>query len=397
MANEHDEQAYWLTELLQADLTVLRTVGEQYAASRDAQTGALAARRSLDERIRAMTGWPRPEDYELVAADYEAAGRAEEAALLRQVAGTRELQAEARARWNHRYADRPAGAADEMITKMADSGMIDFDPDGPYRGLDGAAYRPGVLTITGQEHPVVVVASRAGRDLAVDWASYAAMSAWTAGRGSTASGPLEAPPTPEGHRFRPWQEEQVLARMLEAPDEIPALAAWLPPDRFTADVRYDIYAAILAVASQGERPSPERVAAELGSQLAWVPDHALSLYGGPAGPTAQAYLARLAATPVTSNEATGQARALHQEDTRNRAHGLTRPPEHAEDHGPKPRHVPEQASWLLAAKQATPDSSVTTAQAMTQGRPPAVGPAAPLDPGLRPPGQPQPGGPVARM
>ena len=391
------DNSFWLTERLQSDVTVLRAAGELYAGSRDADTGALAARRSLDRQLRTMTGWPHPEDYEAMAVDYEAAGRAGEATLLRQVAATRELQAEARYRWNHRYTDRPASTADEMITTMADGGMIDFDPEGPYRGLDGAGYRPGMLTIADLDTPVMVVASRGGLDLAVDWADYAAMSAWLADRGSSATGPLQAPPTPEGHRFRPWQEEQILARMLEAPGEVPALAPWLPPDRFTADLRYDVYAAILAVAGEGERPTPDRVAAEMASRLAWVPDHALPLYGGPDGQTAQAYLSRLAATPVRSDEATQAARALHQEDTRNRARGLTRSPEQAEDPGPKPRHVPEQASWLALAKQATPDTTAMPVPATVQGPRPAVGPVVAVDPGLRPPEQPQPGGPAPRL
>jgi hypothetical protein len=384
---------FWLTDLLQSDVTMLRMAGEQYAGATDAETGALAARRSLDGLLRVMSGWPRPEDYARMAADYEAAGRAGEAALLRQIAATEGLQAEARARWNHRYAGRPASPADEMIARMADGGMIDFDPDGPYRGTDGASYRPGVLTITGLEHPVVMVATRAGLELAVDWPDYATMSAWTAGRGSTGSGPLDAPPVPNGHSFRPWREEQVLARMLEAPAEVPALSAGLPPDTFTADVRYDVYAAILAVTSRGQRPDPEDVAVELGRQLAWLPDHALPAYGGPAGRTAQAYLSRLLLSPATSSEAIAAATTLHQEDSRNRARGLTRSPERTGDPGPRPRHAPEQANWLqLAAGQAIPGSSMMTAP----GPPPAAGPAAPPDHGLPPP-QPRPGGPALLM
>jgi hypothetical protein len=399
MASEHGEPSgFWLTSILQSDVTVLRMAGEQYTAGTDAESAALAARRSLDGLLRVMSGWPRPQDYARMAADYEAAGRAHEAALLRQVAATGELQAEVRARWNHRYTSRPAGTADEMIATMADGGMIDFDPDGPFRGIDGASYRPGMLTIIDLEHPVVVVATRAGLELAVDWADYAAMSAWIAGRGSTASGPLGPPATPEGHRFRPWREEQVLARILEAPGEVRALAAGLPPDTFTADVRYDIYAAILAVTSQGLPPGPEQVAAELGSRLAWLPDHTLPLYGGPAGHTAQAYLSRLAASPVTDAEAIAAAGALHREDAQDRAHGLKRAPEHTEDPGPRPRHAPEHANWLtVSSGQAMPDSRVTTtAPVIMREQLPPVGRTTPLDPGLRPPEQPRPSGPVIR-
>jgi len=231
----------------------------------------------------------------------------------------------------------------------------------------------------------------------VDWADYAAMSAWTAGRGSTASGPLDAPPTPGGNRFRPWREEQVLARMLEDPGEVTALAAGLPPDTFTADIRYDIYAAIISVASRGQRPDPERVTAEIDRRLAWLPDHALPVY--PAGLAAQAYLSRLAATPVTSGEAIEAARALHEEDAQNRARGLTHSTELTGDPGPRPRHVPEQANWLLLAEQAMPDSRAMTATPMaTKQQLPVAGSTVPvLDPGLRLPGHPWLGGPNIRM
>ena len=403
--NDHDEpnvtgsaSGFWLTDILQSDVTMLRTAGEQATSGTDAETGALAARRRLDGLLRVMTGWPRPEDYARMAADYEASGRADEAALLRRIAATEDLQAEARARWNHRYAGRPANPADEMIAKMSDSGMIDFDPDGPYPGIDGAAYQPGMLTILDQEHPVVVAATRAGLELAVDWADYPAMSQWIAGRGSTASGPLNAPPTRDGDRFRPWREEQVLARMLEAPAEVPALAAGLPPDTFTADIRYDIYAAILAVASRGQRPDAEEVAVELNRRLAWLPDHALPAYGGPAGRTAQAYLSRLLMSPVTSGEAITAATTLHQEDAQGRALGLTRSPERAGDPGPRPRHAPEQATWQLLTGQAMPDSRAarTASAVIAQEQLPTVGRTAPLDPGLRPPEEFRPAGPVIR-
>lgn len=398
MAGDHDGgNRWWLTGILQSDVTVLRMAGEQYEAAADAQAGALAARRSLDGQLRAMSGWPRPEDYLQMSFDYQAAGRTGEAALLRVAAATAGLQAEARARWNHRYSGRPAGTADEMITTMADSGMISFDPDGPFRGIDGASYRPGTLMIVDCEYPVVVVGTRAGVSLAVDWADYAAMAGWIAGRGSTASGPVAPPATPEGHRFRPWREEQVLGRMLHVPGEVPALAATLPPDTFTSDVRYDIYAAILAVTSRGLPPSPERVATELRERMAWVPDHALPLYGGPAGATAQAYLSRLASSTVPGDEAIAAAGDLHREDAQCRAHRLRHSPERAEDPGPRPSQVPEHASWLAVSGPPMPEGSATAAPPIAQQQLPPAGCTTPPGPGLRPPEQPRPGGPSIQM
>jgi hypothetical protein len=392
--DEHDAGAarlgeHWLTSVLQSDVTVLRIAADAAAAGGDAATGALAARRAPDEQLRQMTGWPRAEDYARMAADYQAQGRAAEAALLRQAAATDDLAAEARARWNHRYTGRPVGTADEMMTAAEQNGMLGYDPDGPYRGIDGALYRPGILTIADAEHPVVVVSARGGSSFAIDWHDYAAMSAWVASRGTTGSGLLARPPVPYGHLFRPAQEEAVLARMLAAPGEAPALAAGLPPDTFTSDVRYDIYAAILATTSQAQRPTPERVAAEMDRRIAWVPEHALAAYGGHVGSLARTYLSRLAETPITGEDALAAAQALHAGDERDRARGLRPSPDHAEDPGPRPRHQPEITHWLRLEGTTT---SATTVPAGTTppGREAVTAYPAPVDPGLRPPEPPGP-------
>jgi hypothetical protein len=57
-------------------------------------------------------------------------------------------------------------------------------------------------------------------------------------------------------------------------------SASLPLTTFTADVRYDIYAAIITVASTGQRWNVEHVAAELGRRMDWVPEWALPRHGG---------------------------------------------------------------------------------------------------------------------
>ena len=287
---------FWLTDILQSDVTMLRMAGERALSGADAETGALAARRTLDGLLRVMSGWPRPEDYDRMAADYEAAGRAHEAALLRQVAATGELQAEA----------RPGGTTGTPAAGRhgrrddRQHGRRRHDRLRPRRPVPG--HRRGGLPARGGHDHRLAAPGRDGRQ---------------PGR-ARASGRLGGLPGDVGvdrragqhrqratgpaadagrDRFRPWREEQVLARMLEAPAEVPALAAGLPPDTFTADVRYDIYAAILTVTSRGQRPDAEEVAVELNSRLAWLPDHALPAYGGPAGRTAQAYLSRLLRAP----------------------------------------------------------------------------------------------------
>jgi len=65
--------------------------------------GYLAARRLLDERLRAMVHWPRARDCAELADDLAVAGRDDDAVLLRRVAATGALLAEAQNRWSTRY------------------------------------------------------------------------------------------------------------------------------------------------------------------------------------------------------------------------------------------------------------------------------------------------------
>ena len=88
--------------------------------------------------------------------------------------------------------------------------------------------------------------------------------------------------------------------MLCRPGDLPASMASLPLTTFTADARYDIYAAIITVASTGQRWNLEHVAAELGRRMDWVPEWALPRHGGQGTPWPQAYLRRLANTEPLS-------------------------------------------------------------------------------------------------
>ncbi len=143
------------------------------------------------------------------------------------------------------------------------------------------------------------------------------MADWVASRGSTASGPLTAPPA--GPDCRAWEEDQVLARLVTSPREAPQLTAGLTPGTFTTDVRYDLYQAIVTLAGRGGYYTPGQLAAELGTRMAAVPPYALAGYGGATGLFARAYLARLASTEVTSEAAAATASILVQEDAHYRA------------------------------------------------------------------------------
>jgi hypothetical protein len=308
------------TALLRSDavtLIVARRAMEEHGGGLD---GDLAARRVLDAELRASSGWPTEGDYLTAAADYDRGGQLEDAEFLRRVAGTDRAIDTARTWWNLRYQDRPRTPADDLIASMRQAGLIEFDPAGPYLGVDGASYEPGVLPLGAVLEPVVVVSGRGASELITGWPDYAAMSEWIATRGTTASGPLTPPP---GRRdCRTWQEDQILARLLTSPSDAPLIAASVPPGTFTTDVRYDIYQAIVQVRNLGPY-APGDISAEFARRMTAVPGHGLARYGGAAAPFARAYLARLADTIVGHDTAMSVASLLVQEDSHYRS--LARP------------------------------------------------------------------------
>ena len=311
------ETEHVVTAMLRSDAIILMLARQTIEDGDGSPAAHIAARRDLDREMRALRPWPSGEDYARAAADYERMGRTDDAALLRRMAAADTLIAAARAEWNTRYDARPTAPAAEMIDAMRKAGIIDFDPAGPYRGADGAAYEPGALTIGGKYEPVLVIAGRGTAELVTDWSGFDAMAEWVASRGSTASGPLTPPPA--GSDCRAWEEDQVLARLVTSPRDAPQLTAALPPDTFTTDVRYDVYQATVTLAGRGGYYAPEQLAAQLRMQIAAVPPHGLAGYGGAAGLFARAYLDRLASTEVTSETAAATASILVQEDAHHRA------------------------------------------------------------------------------
>lgn len=317
------ETEHGVTTMLRSDAMILMLARKAVEEGDGSPAAQIAARRDLDREMRDLLPWPSGEDYARAAADYERMGRPADAALLRRMAATDTLIAAGKVMWNTRYDARPAAPAEEMIDAMRQAGIIDFDPAGPYMGVDGAAYEPGAFTLGGKQEPVLVITARGAAELVTGWPGFDAMAAWVASRGTTASGPLTPPPA--GPDCRAWEEDQVLARLVTSPREAPLLTSTLTPDTFTTDVRYDLYQAIVALASRGGYYAPEQLAAELGMRMAAVPSYALVNYGGATGLFAYAYLARLASTEVTSETATATASALVQEDARYRARSAQTP------------------------------------------------------------------------
>jgi hypothetical protein len=188
---------HYVTTMLRSDAVILM-LARKAVEEGDGSAGAhIDARRVLDRELRALLPWPSGEDYARAAADYERTGRADDAALLRRLAATDALMAAAaRTEWNARYDARPSTPAAQLIEAMRQEGVIDFDPAGPYLGVDGAAYEPGAFTMGGEHKPVLVVTARGTAELITDWYSFDAMASWVAWRGTTGSGPHpESPPT----------------------------------------------------------------------------------------------------------------------------------------------------------------------------------------------------------
>ena len=303
-----------MTTLLRSDAVSLMLAARAVDKGGGTPEAVIAARMDLDRELRERLAWPSGRDYARAAEEYERAGRPGDAALLRRMADADTLIAAAKAEWNARYDARQATPAEKMVYTMRQAGVIDFDPAGPYPGVDGAAYEPGAIDRGGEAEPILVVSGRGAAELVVGWPGFDAMAEWVATRGTTASGPLTPPPA--SGACRAWEEDQLLARLVTSPRDAPRFTAALPPATFTTDVRYDLYQSIAALARDDCYYFPYQLEAELGTRMAMVPPHRAADYGGAAGPFARAYLARLSATEVSRETAAAIATALVREDAR---------------------------------------------------------------------------------
>lgn len=333
-----DRDASWLAGKLLAQPAVMARARVLYLEHGGGDAGLLALRLFLDQELRAIIGWPRGTDYAAAARHCASAGQRDYADLLGGVAQTDGLVQAAEARWQSRYASRLDTPQQEYARKFSRDGLIDADPDGPYPGIDGAFYEPGVLDENKglPPVPVVLVRSRGMTELIAGWETYSAMAAWVASRGTTGSGELQPPPgaSPAGLGARGYKEEIVLAHLLRSPEHLTAITAHLSPDAFTTDMRYDIYAAMTTLKGRNERAGCEWVEAELGRRLTSIPPHALTAYGGPGAPWAYQYLRRLNITSAGADQALSAAVSLEEED---HAAGQLRGPS-ADGPGPRNGH-----------------------------------------------------------
>jgi hypothetical protein len=287
----------WLTSEVETDPLLLDDAHRVFHDRGGGINGALAVRRLLDERLRRMVTWPRAQDYTQLADDLADHGRPEQdTLLLRCTATTDHLLAEAQTRWNTRYDTRPEPSVGHHTQPLIDAGLLDLDPDGPQPGIDGSQYWPGYTALeTGHQAPVLLIINRGLHELVTGFDDQAAINRWLHDRGAMASGPLIPPDVPVLPRA--VLEEHILARLLYADGDLPSGSTNAPPITFTADTRYDIFAAITTVARAGHTPSVEQVAVELSRRMDWIPEWVL---GDQGAAQAQSYLRRLAVTePVT--------------------------------------------------------------------------------------------------
>jgi hypothetical protein len=221
-----------------------------------------------------------------------------------------------RALWGRRYSSRAPVPCQEHARQYVDGALVIFDPDGPYPGIDGSAYHPGGLDEDKgfpAALPVVLVASRGMTEVLVGWASWREMLAWVASRGTTGTGELEAPPAAASARC--VREDAVLAYALRG--QAAAVTEYLPPDTFTSDVRFEVFAAIADAVRSGLRVNRERVAAMLREREALIPPRERQEhYGGAGLPWAQAYLRRLDQSWPSAEDARSAAASLRAEDRR---------------------------------------------------------------------------------
>jgi hypothetical protein len=218
--------------------------------------------------------------------------------------------------WRRRYAARAPARREAHARQYVDQGLVTWDPDGPYPGIDGARYLPGGLDVDcgfPEPLPVVLVTTRAMTEIILGWGSWPEATGWVASRGTTGTGELDPPPAAASARCT--LEETVLAHALRHPGDLPALAGYLPSDTWTSDVRYDVWAALLDIRQAGQRACRETVTVALGKRATVIPPrHWQEHYGGRGLPWAIAYLRRLGQTMPDPAAARSAAVSLRGED-----------------------------------------------------------------------------------
>jgi hypothetical protein len=178
----------------------------------------------------------------------------------------------------------------------------------------------------------VVTTRAAAVEIVTGFASQAARDAWLADRAHGNSGPLAS--VTGGPPSRAAREELALAWLLHCGKPDGPLPDWLRAQLFTTYSRSEIF---LAWNDASPGATLADVAAALDRRLLRAPDWGAADIGMPGERTVPAYLRRIAATPVTEDQASTAFHDLVLEDT------ALAPPERPRPRGLGPRPGPDAA------------------------------------------------------
>jgi hypothetical protein len=315
------EPPAWLTVAVLDDPDLLAEAHRIGGSGR--QDGYLRAARFLEQafRDRGQHGHGSL-SYEQAAAYLDEGGRHEQARFVRDLAGIAPRLADAAQQWLHRYSSR-AETASQREARLALAGGAGRSWDEPYAGIDGMLYRPGVCQFRRQAAPAVLAESQVTLELITGFESIDAARRWVRDdRCNSDLHPLTPPPG--AWQPRVVQEEHILSALLRRPSELSEVVEWLPATTFTADVRYEIFAAIYSsrhatddsMVAEFGHPGIDLITSQTLRRLAWTPDWDNPLLGGPGTPLAIDYLNRLASTDVAAATAAHAARHLAAEDAK---------------------------------------------------------------------------------
>jgi hypothetical protein len=300
---------------------VLTGIMEDEADVQRGRHERLALRQRLDRAMRDRLGWPREQDYGLIADDLERLGWLTHAATLRDLTGTDQLIGQAAEQWTRRYWCRGETVPElEMDRKLAMDSTSLADAD-PVPGIDGATYQRGYVDTEGGGH-FVIVRGRGLAELIEFGDDEQTCDQWVASRGALATGPLHPPAALQNSRT--WQEEQLLAAMLCDPGTLARYRDDVPLDSFTADSRYEIYFALLQMADISQRWHRLQDGNWLNARQGHIPAGELGMYGGDGMPWVRIYLDRLSETIVTPADAAIAARIIVRQDECFREHDVVR-------------------------------------------------------------------------
>jgi len=305
------------------------------AAGGRTNDSCLHARQYLEPALGASPDRP------LTAADYLAAAallHRSQASLvvgdvMEALAGVDgELRAAAPA-WLGRYAGRPLTQPERAAAEQISNGdLVESGHAG--LGIDGASYACAYYPRS--RRPAVVITTSAMTEEIVNFPSVSDARAWLAARVDGGTAPL--PTSATGPASRTAREEELLAFLVREPASAARLTAAAGPGTFTTHLRAELHAALRWVTAEGGAPGYPVIAEAYGRRLLRAPAAVAADIGWPDATRAMTYLHRLAATPVTRDQAETAAALLAQADATARP-GARVPV-------PAPAPVPAQA-WLL--------------------------------------------------